>query len=327
MPSRWRELASIGRIRCKRSCNEWSDASAQWCSDDSWPFLGMRIPSEPLRCACRRDSSYVRTRFDDLHFTTLEHRHMTIPWIVVNILSNRRQEMRWQRRILDKLKGVPWDVTGVSRARVDGGDDDSEHIIHAQHVGDGGIPSDTWTDSKEHVQHWWNSSLVPLADAWRAASVARGDFRQQTLSHSRSCQERIQQEVGRDSLTRDHLSRAQEKEDTTGGWTSCGNFWSNLRLSQCKRTQFHKSCSIIIKCRRCRQSKCSDQDVQIQCCVSNNERWIGIWWMCGPNDTSYTCDRGCCKRNQIQETGSSPVRAMSPEKSSFKRTHWDGNGL
>ena len=60
--------------------------------------------------------------------------------VMVRTRSIQRQERNVTTEMLNKLVGVPWDPTGVVRARVDGGHHDGVHVIPGQSSSEDGLP-------------------------------------------------------------------------------------------------------------------------------------------------------------------------------------------
>ena len=108
---------------------------------------------------------------------------------------------------------MPWDPTGVVRARVDGGHQDAEHVIPSQTSREDELPV---TREQTPRSMCITSDLIqqcgPTASCPTCCSVARGDSNNQTLPHSRACQEHIEGLVGNEPFSRDSLSRAEERK-------------------------------------------------------------------------------------------------------------------
>ena len=83
------------------------------------------------------------------------------------------------------------------------------------------IASKPRTDSKRSV--YITRDLIrqygPTAGCPKCHSVVRGDSINQTLPHSRACLERIEGLVGNDPLSRDRLTRAEERKTRHRGRT------------------------------------------------------------------------------------------------------------
>ena len=73
--------------------------------------------------------------------------------VMVRTRSIQRQERDGTIKMLNKLVGVPWDPTGVVRARADGGHHDGEHSHVGSDVKRSWITSDPRTDTKKYVDH------------------------------------------------------------------------------------------------------------------------------------------------------------------------------
>ena len=60
--------------------------------------------------------------------------------VMIRTRSIQRQEREVTMEMLNKLVGVPWDPTGVVRARADGGHPDGAHVIPRQISNEDGLP-------------------------------------------------------------------------------------------------------------------------------------------------------------------------------------------
>ena len=131
--------------------------------------------------------------------------------VMVRTRSIQRQKRDVTMEMLNKLVGVPWDPTGVVRARADGGHDDGGYVTSGQISSEDGSPE---TRERTPRSMYITSDLIqqygPTAGCPKCRSVARRDSISQTLPHSRACRERVEGLVGHDPLSRDRLSRAKE---------------------------------------------------------------------------------------------------------------------
>ena len=64
--------------------------------------------------------------------------------VTVRTRSVQRQEREVSVEMLKKLVGVPWDPTGVIRARADGGHHEGEHFTPDQIASEDGFPVNRW---------------------------------------------------------------------------------------------------------------------------------------------------------------------------------------
>ena len=133
--------------------------------------------------------------------------------VMVRTRSIQRQEREVTKEMLYKLVGVPWDPTRVVRARADRGHHDGEHVIPGQISNADGLPINREQTPRSM---YITSDLIwqygPTPGCPKCRSVARGDSINQTLPHSRACREGIERLVGNDPLSRDRLSRAEERK-------------------------------------------------------------------------------------------------------------------
>ena len=118
-------------------------------------------------------------------------------------------------QMMNKLVGVPWDPTGVVRARADGGHHDGGYVISGQTSSEVGLPVTREQTPRrmcitcDLIRQYGSTAGCP-----KCRSVARGDSISQTLPHPRACRERIEGLVGHDTLPHDRLSRAVERRAT-----------------------------------------------------------------------------------------------------------------
>ena len=133
--------------------------------------------------------------------------------VMVRTRSIQSQERQVSKDMLDKLVGVPWDPTGVVRARVSGGTDEGEHVIPAREVGEDGMPV-----TRELIPRsmYFTGDMVkqygPTPGCPKCRAVARADSSQHSMSYTQTCRVRIEEMVKHDPSTRDRLSRAEERK-------------------------------------------------------------------------------------------------------------------
>ena len=133
--------------------------------------------------------------------------------VMVTTRSIQRQERDVTIEMLNKLVGVQWGPTGVVRARADGGHHDGDHVIPGQISSEDGLPvTREQTPRSMHITIDLIRQCGPTAGCSKCLSFARADSINQTLPHSRACRERIEGLVGNDPLSRDRLSRGEERK-------------------------------------------------------------------------------------------------------------------
>ena len=132
--------------------------------------------------------------------------------VMVRTRSTQQQGRDVTMEMLNKLVGVPWDPTGVVRARADGGHHDGGYVISGQMSSEVGSPV---TGEQTPRSMYITSDLIrqcgPTAGCPKCRSVAPGGSINHTLPHSRACPESTEGLVGNDPLSRDRLSRAEER--------------------------------------------------------------------------------------------------------------------
>ena len=147
--------------------------------------------------------------------------------VMVRTRSIQSQERQVSKDMLDKLVGVPWDPTGVDRARVSGGNDEGEHVIPAREVGEGGMPV-----TRELIPRsmYFTGDMVkqygPTPGCPKCRAVARADSSQHSMSHTQTCRVRIEEMVKHDPSTRDRFEPRGGKEDAVLGRAPRENFWT-----------------------------------------------------------------------------------------------------
>ena len=124
--------------------------------------------------------------------------------VMVRTRSIQSQERQVSKDMLDKLVGVPWDPTGVVRARVSGGTDEGEHVIPAREVGEDGMPvTRELIPRSMYITGDMVKQYGPTPGCPKCRAVARADSSQHSMSHTQTCRVRIEEMVKHDPSTRD----------------------------------------------------------------------------------------------------------------------------
>ena len=95
---------------------------------------------------------------------------------------------------VDKLVGVPWDPTGVVRARVSGGSDEGEHFIPAREVGEDGMPMTLESIPRSmYITSDMVKQYGPTPGCPQCRAVARADSSHHSMSHTQTCRVLIEE--------------------------------------------------------------------------------------------------------------------------------------